>query len=170
LAVARVVEAELGRVKQDARCLEQFALVAAAVHTLADQGVTRLRQMNADLVSAARFESAFDQRNAGASSQAAHVRRRFTTELGAIGRTAHAIATILHEPTGDGARTHRAVRDGPIAARRAVEAKLRLEALQGGLGSSENEDARGLLVQPMDHVQAGRATFAAQERADPAVE
>jgi hypothetical protein len=92
-----MLEPELCGVEHQPRCVDERALVPAPVHALADDRVTRFGEMNADLMRAARFERALDERCNAERLESAHVSDRFSAEQRVLRRTAIAVTPIGDE-------------------------------------------------------------------------
>ena len=154
-------ESERPRVEHRARRFDPSSCVVADVDALADQRMAQLGQMDSNLVLAAGFEAALDQRGAGERRERPHVRHR-AFRLGrnialrapkVAVRAANAVAAIQEKVRLDARRRDGAVRNGVIDAFRIVRAELRRQRALRRRRPRKDHQAAGVLVEAMDHAE-----------------
>ncbi len=165
-------EAELGRVEHDARRLDAGAREVSDVDAFADERVPRLREVDADLVGAARLEAARDERRGAQAGERLDVRHRALTRASLARRAAQSVTSIGDERALDPRRPHVPVRERQVASVDRVSAKLRRERALRVEGPREHEQPRGLLVEALDYAERPLLAIAGarQQRADQLVE
>src|SRR5439155_572763 len=148
LPVTRMPQRQLGRVQRLAREGKAMAR-AATVHHVADQRVTDMLEVNADLVRAPRFQPAFDQRRAAEALQDA---KRSARRLAAV-RYRHAnprADVAAHRGIDHSARRRIALHDREVhAAHRPIGELLREVGLRG-YGFRHHQQAARVLVETVD--------------------
>jgi hypothetical protein len=91
-------EPELCGVEHETWGFDEGLLKVADVDSLADERVTRFRQVNADLMGPARFELALREGRSVQHLDDANVRDGETAELGVFRRPAKSVASVFDEP------------------------------------------------------------------------
>ncbi len=94
--VARVREAKFLGVEEDPRRLEALTHEIADVDAFAEERMSRLSEVNANLVRSPGFESALDLRGSFEMAKRAHVRRRFAAQGGVRRRASQSVSSVLH--------------------------------------------------------------------------
>ena len=139
--------------QHQARCLDASAVPTADVDSLTDQGVTRLREVDSDLMRAAGFQPAFDQGDARATRQDRDVGDRRLAQLRVVRRAAQAIATVFDQARPERAPFEIAVDQCQVAPVHAVKTELLLEMSFGRHAAREHDQPAGLFVQSMHHAE-----------------
>ena len=127
----------------------------AAVDLLADEGMTGLGEVDADLVGLAGLEADLAQRGVAQALAHRDVGDGALALVGVGGGTAQAVAAIDDELRRDGLGAHGAVGDAQVHALARVIAELGGEALLGALALGEHQQARGGLVDAVHDVERG---------------
>jgi hypothetical protein len=145
-------ETKLGGMEHHARGLrlvDDLEVTRRRIHALAAHRMPRLRQVNPDLMRAARLQAAFDERvGIPEVLDRPHVRDRGLALFGAA-RAAPAIAPVADQVRADRARADAADTQGEIAAVRGVRPKLLRENPFGRHRASEHHEAARLAVDPV---------------------
>lgn len=134
---------------------------AAHIDPLADERVAGLGEVDADLVLAARLQLAGDEGRATERLQHGDVGDGTAGGLGRLAlrspedapRAAQAVAAVGDEERVVGRALRPAVDDREIAPLHRVRPELLLEVALGGDRAGEDEEARGLLVEPLHDPQ-----------------
>ena len=111
--------------------------------------MTVFGQMNANLVRAAGFQAAFDERVVAQAVDGPHVRDRRLARVGQVGAAAAAVTAIANQPAFDGLGGHDALRDGQVAAANTMHAKLLPQVFFRLRRAGEHHQAARVAVQAM---------------------
>ena len=140
--------------------LAAWGSAIAAILRVADQGMSQMGEVDPDLVGAPGFQPAFDQRSEGAFGGAEFFQHRITCRrpLAAGAQHRHALAVEWAAPDlafdQAGGVTRRSPYDGVIGALDGVIGELLGQARHGPFGLGRHQQARGVLVQPVDDAGA----------------
>lgn len=167
----RVDEPQLGGVEEDPRSGQPGPVVAPDVDALAHDGVTRLGEMDPDLVGASGLELAAEQARAGEPFDPRDVGDGELALGGGASGAAEPVAPVGHETRAEGAIVDVTVGDGEVLSMHAVDAELLRQVLLRVQVAGEDEQSRSVLVEAVHDAQCAlypaalRATLAREVRA-----
>ena len=165
LAGDRVLEAQFGSVQGDSRgpavVGNQRSGELAAIDLVATEWVSRLGQVNANLVCPARFEPAFDDGVFPQPFDRLDVGDRLFPELGVGGASPTAITAIFDQVALVGLFVRQVARhDGEVDPGEAVRTKLQSQFALGIDRAGEHHQAAGLTVKTVHRPQSPQRPLA----------
>ncbi len=153
-----MLEAQLRRVQEQTRTAAQVGDGIAAGGTVIDlfgaDGMSRLGEVDADLVGAACLQAAGKQGVAGQSLDHLDMSDCLLADSGEGVTAAPAVAPVASEEGFDRLGLDPSMHEREIAAEDAMLAKLQAQAAFGVHGAAEDDQAAGFLVEPLHDAEA----------------